>query len=108
MQHPLPSTYHYLLLALSPARPGDPLAPRKALQDALGTLRGYTASATHIDVLWGSDDGGRCVVRVAAEDRTDVLGAVAVAGTDAAGGVRMRCVRESPFLPALLVGDPAF
>ena len=63
-RHTLPSTYHYVRLAVAPAC-ADALSIRKAIQDAFTQTFGLVSASTHVDVLWLADDGSEVVVRLA-------------------------------------------
>ncbi|KAG6899622.1 hypothetical protein C0993_008564 [Termitomyces sp. T159_Od127] len=62
LMHSLPSPYHYIRIAISPAR--DALGLRKTLQDALTQTFGITSAGLYIDVLWLAADAGEAVIRI--------------------------------------------
>ncbi|KIY48573.1 hypothetical protein FISHEDRAFT_43010 [Fistulina hepatica ATCC 64428] len=94
---PLAKSSHYIRLHLSPAG-RDPLSVRKSIQDALAQSFGATSAGTYLDILWISDDGEECVIRV---DRSDTARVLAAAMASSAPGQMFTLVKESSFLPAV-------
>ncbi|KAJ7055197.1 hypothetical protein C8F01DRAFT_462848 [Mycena amicta] len=105
----LPIRFEYLLLRTCP--PSEALTIRQTLQESLAQSFGLTASDSHLDVLWvgatpqDSEQGkeyGTCVVRVASgTDASRVRAAI----TASVASPRMELIRNSTFLPSLLVQE---
>ncbi|KAH9852999.1 hypothetical protein C2E23DRAFT_729913 [Lenzites betulinus] len=101
MVHRLSPTYRYIRFAVSPPCAGA-LTLRKTIQDALGQSFGLVSSHTYVDILWTADDGSALVVRIGESDAPKLLAAV----TASNAMPRLSVVKESPFLPTLLGGEP--
>ncbi|KAF8999877.1 hypothetical protein BDQ17DRAFT_1246205 [Cyathus striatus] len=95
-----PEERHYIRFSLSPATT-DELRIRKAISTALAQSFGITAESTYVDVLWVSGDGKECVLRVHQSDATKVITSL-VSSSDTP---RLALVKESPFLPSLIVSS---
>jgi hypothetical protein len=54
---------HYLRFSIAPSTKNE-LAIRKTIADALTQGFGITSAATYLDVLWISEDGKDCVIRI--------------------------------------------
>ncbi|KAH7924200.1 hypothetical protein BV22DRAFT_1013791 [Leucogyrophana mollusca] len=92
-----PSSYHYICFAISPSC-SDELKIRKTLHDALTQMFGVTSS-TYLDILSITEGGGEVVLRIRELDASRLAAAV-VAST---ASPRFSLIKESPFLPSLLV-----
>ncbi|PCH43159.1 hypothetical protein WOLCODRAFT_164278 [Wolfiporia cocos MD-104 SS10] len=95
------SSYHYIRLSVSPPC-ADVLTLRKTMQDALLQTFGLLSANTYIDVLSLAEDGSEVVVRIAKNEAAKLLAAVAAF----AGSPRLSVIKESPFLPSLLLSQP--
>ncbi|KAF9484189.1 hypothetical protein BDN70DRAFT_798198 [Pholiota conissans] len=93
----LTSENHYLRFSVTPSTKNE-LAIRKTIADALTQSFGLTSAATYVDVLWISEDGNDCVIRVGEGDATRVSAALA-SWTESQ---RLSLTKESSFLPSVL------
>ncbi|KAJ7054587.1 hypothetical protein C8F01DRAFT_995284 [Mycena amicta] len=87
----LPIRFEYVLLRTCP--PSEALTIRQTLQESLAQSFGLTASDSHLDVLW-----------VGATPHTDAS-RVRAAITASVASPRMELIRNSTFLPSLLVQE---
>ncbi|KAF9054142.1 hypothetical protein BJ165DRAFT_687282 [Panaeolus papilionaceus] len=88
---------HYIRFAVTPPTK-DALKIRKALGDAISDSYGMTAAGAYLDILYISDEGRECVIRLDKNDAPIVLSAV----VSAAEEPKLSVIKESPFLPSLL------
>ncbi|KJA24931.1 hypothetical protein HYPSUDRAFT_135500 [Hypholoma sublateritium FD-334 SS-4] len=87
----------YFRLKVAPPTKND-LAIRKTIADALSQSFGQTSAATFLDILWTSEDGKECVIRVQRGDATKVAAALA----SWKELPRLSVSNESAFLPSIL------
>ncbi|PPR02303.1 hypothetical protein CVT24_011641 [Panaeolus cyanescens] len=91
------SQKHYIRFSVNPPTK-DALTIRKALANAISDSHGITAAGTFLDILYVSDEGKDCVIRLNRNDTSMVVSAMASAVEEP----RLSVVKESPFLPSLL------
>ncbi|XP_006455739.1 hypothetical protein AGABI2DRAFT_210273 [Agaricus bisporus var. bisporus H97] len=90
--------YHYIRLGISP-QPSDALTIRKNISDALSQTFGLSSEGTYVDILSTPNNGKECVIRVQQNDVPRVLTSLVTY----TGTCRFSLLKESPFLPSLLV-----
>ncbi|KAI0092351.1 hypothetical protein BDY19DRAFT_884416 [Irpex rosettiformis] len=97
------ANYHYLRFAISPSC-NDALTIRKLLQDALLQSFGLTSANIQLDLLWIADNGTETILRARQTDATKLMAAAASSTV----GPNLALIKDSPFLPSVLVGSDAF
>ncbi|KLO17783.1 hypothetical protein SCHPADRAFT_900332 [Schizopora paradoxa] len=106
-----PIEYTYVRIGLSSNTEFDPLLLRKALQDALNQTFGLSFAGAQIDILSLHETGsetndasirnGDAVARVAKEDASKIMGAIAA--SKHTERLSMAVLDSADFLPSLLL-----